>query len=39
MLTRCVTIDPNTRLRDIGEARVLIDEILCARPETLENPL
>jgi Tol biopolymer transport system component len=28
LLTRCLTKDPKTRLRDIGEARVLIDELL-----------
>jgi serine/threonine-protein kinase len=28
LLTRCLTKNPRTRLRDIGEARVLIDELL-----------
>jgi serine/threonine protein kinase/Tol biopolymer transport system component len=37
LLRRCLDKDPRRRLRDIGEARVAIDEIL-AGPETPEVP-
>jgi Tol biopolymer transport system component len=33
LLIRCLTKDPKTRLRDIGEARVVIDELLSRPPE------
>ena len=33
LLTRCLTKDPRTRLRDIGEARVRIDELLSGAPD------
>jgi serine/threonine-protein kinase len=31
LLVRCLTKDPKTRLRDIGEARIMIDELLSGR--------
>jgi hypothetical protein len=33
LLHRCLTKDPNQRLRDIGEARIAIDSALSATPE------
>ncbi len=33
LLTRCLTKDPKARLRDIGEARVRIDELLGGAPD------
>jgi serine/threonine protein kinase len=32
LLARCLTKDPKARLRDIGEARVVIDELLSGKP-------
>src|SRR5262249_30298774 len=32
LLVRCLTKDPRTRLRDIGEARLTIDEVLAGPP-------
>ena len=33
LLTRCLKKDPRTRLRDVGEARVQIEELLSGTPE------
>ena len=35
LLTRCLKKDTKARLRDIGEARVLIDEMLSGAPEEM----
>ena len=35
LLARCLTKDPKGRLRDIGEARVVIDEALAGKSETV----
>ena len=37
LLTRCVKKDAKARLRDIGEARVLIDELLSGAPEEMPS--
>jgi serine/threonine-protein kinase len=37
LLVRCLTKEPKTRLRDIGEARVVIDELLSSRPGTAQE--
>jgi serine/threonine protein kinase/Tol biopolymer transport system component len=39
LLARCLTKDPKTRLRDVGEARVLIDALLHERPDRAVNPV
>src|SRR5580700_11010367 len=38
LLHRCLTKDPNQRLRDIGEARIAIDSALSATPEETYAP-
>jgi len=35
LLARCMTKDPKARLRDIGEARVLIDELRSGAPDPI----
>jgi serine/threonine-protein kinase len=37
LLVRCLTKDPKTRLRDIGEARILVDELLSAPSDSALN--
>ena len=39
LLTRCLTKDPKARLRDIGEARVRIDELLGGAPDEAGAPV
>jgi Tol biopolymer transport system component len=39
LLTRCLTKDPRARLRDIGEARVRIDELLSGAPDEAGAPI
>jgi Tol biopolymer transport system component len=36
LLTRCLTKDPKARLRDIGEARLAIDEVLAGKEPTAQ---
>ncbi len=38
LLHRCLTKDPNLRLRDVGEARIAIDNALSAAPEETYAP-
>ena len=38
LLTRCLTKDPKARLRDIGEARLRIDELLGGAPDEAGAP-
>jgi hypothetical protein len=38
LLTRCLTKDPKARLRDIGEARIRIDELLEGAPDETGAP-
>jgi eukaryotic-like serine/threonine-protein kinase len=38
LLTRCLTKDPKARLRDIGEARIRIDELLGGAPDEAGAP-
>ena len=38
LLTRCLKKEPRTRLRDIGEARVQIDELLSGLPDETVTP-
>ena len=38
LLTRCLTKDPKARLRDIGEARIRIDELLGVSQMTWVHP-
>ena len=39
LLRRCLTKDPNQRLRDIGEARIAIDGVISGIPEETSAPL
>ena len=39
LLTRCLTKDPKARLRDIGEARIRIDELLGSAPDEAGAPV
>jgi Tol biopolymer transport system component len=39
LLTRCLTKDPKARLRDIGEARIRIDELLGGAPDETGAPV
>jgi serine/threonine protein kinase/Tol biopolymer transport system component len=39
LLRRCLTKDPNQRLRDIGEARIAIERALSGTPEETAGPL
>ena len=38
LLVRCLKKDPKARLRDIGEARVQIEELLSGAPEEMATP-
>jgi Tol biopolymer transport system component len=38
LLTRCLMKDPKTRMRDIGEARIQIEELLTGAPEEAVAP-
>ena len=39
LLSRCLKKDPKARLRDIGEARVRIDDLLSGAPEDIAAPV
>jgi Tol biopolymer transport system component len=39
LLTRCLTKDPKARLRDIGEARIRIDDLLGGAPDETGAPV
>jgi serine/threonine-protein kinase len=39
LLRRCLTKDPNQRLRDIGEARIAIEGAISGNPEETAEPL
>jgi tRNA A-37 threonylcarbamoyl transferase component Bud32 len=39
LLRRCLTKDPNQRLRDIGEARIAIEGVISGTPEETAAPL
>jgi Tol biopolymer transport system component/tRNA A-37 threonylcarbamoyl transferase component Bud32 len=39
LLTRCLKKDPKTRMRDIGEARAQIEELLSGAPEEAERAI
>jgi len=36
LIARCLQKDPRQRLRDIGEARILIDEVIAGRDDSLQ---
>ena len=38
LLTRCLKKDPKARMRDIGEARLQIEELLSGAPEDVDVP-
>jgi dipeptidyl aminopeptidase/acylaminoacyl peptidase len=33
LISRCLTKDPRQRLRDIGEARIMLEQVIAGRPE------
>jgi serine/threonine protein kinase/Tol biopolymer transport system component len=39
LITRCLKKDPKARLRDIGEARVVLDELISGAPEVVPGPV